>query len=162
MPFLKQWPLPKKIYFIERSIFFSILKWQNVILSQINEPKNFHFQDHHRNSTVSGVTVTSDSDPFDYDMSNRAQLPKGIEKIRPHLESMDNVPLLVSLFAGMVFLWIFVTLKNCFLKKNVSFPHEAIWGLDFFSARVDAFPHITSGRRPRVIGKCINECWETV
>lgn len=31
-------------------------------------------------------------------MSNRAQLPKGIENIRPHLESMDNVPLLVSLF----------------------------------------------------------------
>lgn len=43
-------------------------------------------------------SVTSDSDPFDYDMSNRAQLPKGIENIRPHLESMDNVPLLVSLF----------------------------------------------------------------
>ncbi len=31
-------------------------------------------------------------------MTNRAQLPKGIENIRPHLESMDNVPLLVSLF----------------------------------------------------------------
>ena len=34
---------------------------------------------------------------------------------------------------------------------NVSFPHEAIRGLDFFSAQVDAFPNITSGRRPRVI-----------
>ena len=34
---------------------------------------------------------------------------------------------------------------------NVSFPHEAIRGLDFFSAQVDAFPHIMSGRRPRVI-----------
>lgn len=44
------------------------------------------------------ASVTSDSDPFDYDMSNRAQLPKGIENIRPHLEAMDNVPLLVSLF----------------------------------------------------------------
>ncbi len=42
--------------------------------------------------------MTSDSDPFEYDMSNRAQLPKGIENIRPHLETMDNVPLLVSLF----------------------------------------------------------------
>ena len=58
----------------------------------------FKFQEH-RNSTVScRASVTSDSDPFDYDMSNRAQLPKGIENIRPHLESMDNVPLLVSLF----------------------------------------------------------------
>ncbi len=44
------------------------------------------------------VSVTSDSDPFEYDMSNRAQLPKGIENIRPHLQNMDNVPLLVSLF----------------------------------------------------------------
>ena len=32
------------------------------------------------------------------DVENRAQLPKGIENIRPHLETMDNVPLLVSLF----------------------------------------------------------------
>ena len=64
-------------------------------MNNFNDP----LQNYHRNSTVSGhVSVTSDSDPFDYDMSNRAQLPKGIEKIRPHLESMDNVPLLVSLF----------------------------------------------------------------
>lgn len=41
---------------------------------------------------------TSESDPFEYDMTNRAQLPKGIENIRPHLETMDDVPLLVSLF----------------------------------------------------------------
>ena len=33
------------------------------------------------------------------------------------------------------------------------FPHEAILGLDFFSAQVDAFPNITSGRRPQVINK---------
>ena len=42
------------------------------------------------------ASVVSDSDPFEYDMSNRAQLPEGIENIRPHLETMDNVPLLVS------------------------------------------------------------------
>jgi len=41
---------------------------------------------------------------------------------------------------------------------NVSFPHEAIRGLDFFSAQVDAFLYITSGRRPQVMEKCINEC----
>ena len=34
--------------------------------------------------------------------------------------------------------------------ENVAFPHEAIRGFNFFSAQVDAFPHITSGRRPRV------------
>lgn len=33
-----------------------------------------------------------------FDMSNRAKLPKGIENIRPHLETIDNVPLQVSLF----------------------------------------------------------------
>lgn len=33
-----------------------------------------------------------------FDMSNRAKLPKGIENIRPHLETVDNVPLQVSLF----------------------------------------------------------------
>eukprot|EP00088_Acartia_fossae_P036602 TRINITY_DN3780_c0_g1_i10.p1 TRINITY_DN3780_c0_g1~~TRINITY_DN3780_c0_g1_i10.p1 ORF type:complete len:1258 (-),score=324.01 TRINITY_DN3780_c0_g1_i10:602-4375(-) len=41
---------------------------------------------------------TSSSSMLQYDMSNRAQLPCGIENIRPHLEEMDNVPLLVSLF----------------------------------------------------------------
>ena len=35
---------------------------------------------------------------LEYDMNNRAQLPAGIENIRPHLDKMDNVPLLVSLF----------------------------------------------------------------
>ena len=41
---------------------------------------------------------SSSSSMLQYDMSNRAQLPCGIENIRPHLEEMDNVPLLVSLF----------------------------------------------------------------
>jgi len=36
--------------------------------------------------------------PLGFDMSNRAQLPTGIEEVRPHLENVDNVPLLVSLF----------------------------------------------------------------
>jgi hypothetical protein len=42
-------------------------------------------------------SASSDS-MLQYDMSNRAQLPCGIENIRPHLDTMDNVPLLVSLF----------------------------------------------------------------
>ena len=29
----------------------------------------------------------------------------------------------------------------CFFFRNVSFPHEAIRGSDFFSAQVDAFPY---------------------
>ncbi|XP_061182038.1 transmembrane protein 94-like [Saccostrea echinata] len=31
-------------------------------------------------------------------LDNRARLPRGIENIRPHLENVDNVPLLVNLF----------------------------------------------------------------
>ncbi|XP_064414923.1 transmembrane protein 94-like [Latimeria chalumnae] len=39
----------------------------------------------------------SESASFIEDL-NRAKLPKGIENIRPHLENIDNVPLLVPLF----------------------------------------------------------------
>ncbi|UXI15207.1 hypothetical protein NH340_JMT01150 [Sarcoptes scabiei] len=49
-----------------------------------------------RNTTAS--TMTEHSAPIAFDMSNRAKLPKGIANIRPHLENVDNVPLLVSLF----------------------------------------------------------------
>ncbi|PSN29814.1 hypothetical protein C0J52_24796, partial [Blattella germanica] len=41
---------------------------------------------------------TEQSAPVNFIMSNRAKLPRGIDKIRPHLELIDNVPLLVSLF----------------------------------------------------------------
>lgn len=43
-------------------------------------------------------TMTDHSAPIAFDMSNRAKLPKGIDNIRPHIENVDNVPLLVSLF----------------------------------------------------------------
>ncbi|XP_031353618.1 transmembrane protein 94 isoform X2 [Photinus pyralis] len=41
---------------------------------------------------------TEQSAPINFDLSNRANLPRGIDKIRPHIENIDNVPLLVSLF----------------------------------------------------------------
>ncbi|CAD7091091.1 unnamed protein product [Hermetia illucens] len=41
---------------------------------------------------------TEQSAPINFDMSNRAKLPRGIKNIRPHLEKVDNVPLQVSLF----------------------------------------------------------------
>ncbi|XP_060522096.1 transmembrane protein 94 isoform X2 [Cylas formicarius] len=41
---------------------------------------------------------TEQSAPINFDLSNRAKLPRGIDKIRPHIECIDNVPLLVSLF----------------------------------------------------------------
>ncbi|KAI8597036.1 hypothetical protein EDD21DRAFT_229650 [Dissophora ornata] len=51
------------------------------------------------------ILLSSASDPFgastgyleSYDI--KAQLPRGIENIRPHLESVDDIPLHVSLFA---------------------------------------------------------------
>jgi hypothetical protein len=52
--------------------------------------------------SLSRATESSGTDqspvPIAFDISNRAKLPKGIENIRPHLENVDNVPLLVSLF----------------------------------------------------------------
>lgn len=49
--------------------------------------------------SMSCLTDSSDqSVQVNFDMSNRAKLPRGIENIRPHLENVDNVPLLVSLF----------------------------------------------------------------
>ncbi|XP_064477811.1 transmembrane protein 94-like isoform X2 [Ornithodoros turicata] len=52
--------------------------------------------------TIDGApSPSSDTDssaPVAFDISNRAKLPRGIENIRPHMEQVDNVPLLVSLF----------------------------------------------------------------
>ncbi|XP_068140127.1 LOW QUALITY PROTEIN: endoplasmic reticulum magnesium-transporting P-type ATPase [Drosophila tropicalis] len=49
--------------------------------------------------SISTLTESTDqSAPINFDMSNRAKLPRGIENIRPHLEQVDNVPLQVSLF----------------------------------------------------------------
>ncbi|CAH3997651.1 unnamed protein product [Pieris brassicae] len=49
--------------------------------------------------SLSCLTDSTDhSAPLHFDMSNRAKLPRGIENIRPHIEQVDNVPLLVSLF----------------------------------------------------------------
>lgn len=44
------------------------------------------------------ITDKQTTAPIAFDISNRAKLPEGIENIRPHLENVDNVPLLVSLF----------------------------------------------------------------
>ena len=49
-------------------------------------------------SALPGLESLSSSTSSIVDTNNRAQLPAGIENIRPHLEKMDNVPLLVSLF----------------------------------------------------------------
>lgn len=50
------------------------------------------------NDNAEGLTKDEGFESLAFDMSNRAKLPKGIENIRPHLETVDNVPLQVSLF----------------------------------------------------------------
>ncbi|XP_050510004.1 transmembrane protein 94 isoform X2 [Diabrotica virgifera virgifera] len=53
----------------------------------------------HEWQSLSNLTESTEhSAPINFDMSNRAKLPRGIDKIRPHIELIDNVPLLVSLF----------------------------------------------------------------
>lgn len=46
---------------------------------------------------TSRTSQGDNSDPA-YVFPNRAQLPKGVSNVRPHLETKDNVPLLVNLY----------------------------------------------------------------
>ncbi|CAM1310652.1 KIAA0195 (predicted) [Pycnogonum litorale] len=75
--------------------------------SALIEPSEIEFtisyvddnEEHRLSLNQSQDSESSDqSSTVGYDMSNRANLPKGIENIRPHLKNVDNVPLLVSLF----------------------------------------------------------------
>ncbi|XP_044759855.1 transmembrane protein 94 isoform X2 [Coccinella septempunctata] len=77
--------------------------------NSINDSKNAQQQDSsalfssintsHDWQSMSCLTDSTDrTAPVNFDMSNRAKLPRGIDKIRPHIELIDNVPLLVSLF----------------------------------------------------------------
>lgn len=51
------------------------------------------------NQSLSLLTESSEqSAQIPIYMSNRAKLPRGIKNIEPHIENVDNVPLLVSLF----------------------------------------------------------------
>lgn len=60
--------------------------------------KDSAMDDEHCRSLSCLTDSTEQSAPINFDMSNRAKLPRGIENIQPHLENVDNVPLLVSLF----------------------------------------------------------------
>ncbi|XP_076443312.1 transmembrane protein 94-like isoform X2 [Babylonia areolata] len=55
--------------------------------------------DHQSDSRYTSSYVTDyTDDSLTGALDNRAQLPRGIDQIRPHLEQVDNVPLLVNLF----------------------------------------------------------------
>ncbi|KAL3876613.1 hypothetical protein ACJMK2_034434 [Sinanodonta woodiana] len=58
---------------------------------------NFDSDDGESRHTSSYFTENTE-DSFTGGLDNRAKLPRGIQNIRPHLRSIDNVPLLVNLF----------------------------------------------------------------
>lgn len=66
-------------------------------LSDVNEEHD-HLVQPQAEATRDCIDNTEGFDSLAFDMSNRAKLPKGIENIRPHLETVDNIPLQVSLF----------------------------------------------------------------
>ncbi|KAG5891721.1 hypothetical protein JTB14_000324 [Gonioctena quinquepunctata] len=71
---------------------------ENESISQESMPLNPDSNTHEWQSLSNLTESTEQSAPINFDMSNRAKLPRGIDKIRPHIEYIDNVPLLVSLF----------------------------------------------------------------
>ncbi|XP_050295588.1 transmembrane protein 94 isoform X2 [Anthonomus grandis grandis] len=68
------------------------------VTSQDSVPVHADSTTHDWQSLSCLTDSTEQSAPINFDMSNRAKLPRGIDKIRPHIELIDNVPLLVSLF----------------------------------------------------------------
>ncbi|XP_066253701.1 transmembrane protein 94 isoform X1 [Euwallacea similis] len=71
---------------------------QDDVASQESVPVHAESTTHDWQSLSCLTDSTEQSAPINFDMSNRAKLPRGIDKIRPHIELIDNVPLLVSLF----------------------------------------------------------------
>lgn len=69
-------------------------------VEQANSSCDDMFQSTEYDDTQGTESSTKDEsfESLAFDMSNRAKLPKGVENIRPHLETVDNIPLQVSLF----------------------------------------------------------------
>lgn len=49
------------------------------------------------------VQNTGELNSSNCEPQGQSQLPRGIKNIRPHLDNVDDVPLLVPLFTGMCF-----------------------------------------------------------
>lgn len=58
----------------------------------------FALDDTNADAETENSTRDEEFESIAFDMANRAKLPRGIKDIRPHLETVDNVPLQVSLF----------------------------------------------------------------
>ena len=72
--------------------------------------------------------------------------PSCVGKSTASARSLSQVLLGNCIFLQTFFTAIFTMITYYKSSRYVSFPLEAIQGLDFFSAHVDAFPYITSGR----------------
>lgn len=55
-------------------------------------------EDNNNNQSLSCLSESSESATQMPYLANRAKLPRGIQNIEPHIQNVDNVPLLVSLF----------------------------------------------------------------
>ncbi|XP_033095289.1 transmembrane protein 94-like isoform X1 [Anneissia japonica] len=66
----------------------------------LNQERQRHFSETFSDTDADTESVT-DPGSTGFDIFNRAKLPRGIQNIRPHLDQVDNVPLLVPLFTDV-------------------------------------------------------------
>ena len=65
--------------------------WLNLVHRRRSHfPPHFRGEGEECRSRETSAGSDSEGVPFEYDIPNRAQMPIGIENIRPHLENMDN------------------------------------------------------------------------
>ncbi|XP_072029353.1 LOW QUALITY PROTEIN: transmembrane protein 94-like [Amphiura filiformis] len=103
--------------------------------------------------TISHYTESDTTGGFD--ITNRAKLPRGIENIRPHLEKVDNVPLLVPLFTDVTHAttreMIQIMQENsevvCCMGSSVSIKNVSIFSQADISIGVEPlYPHVCLNR----------------
>ena len=113
-----------------------------------NEEENCDEEDPNDSSMASSVLSI-----YNATMSHiRARLPKGIENVRPHIEKVDNVPLLVSLFTecssdtitNMLEIMqenseVILCIGNAWNHENISIFSQADIGMSLIPQHVD-FP----------------------
>ncbi|GCC31474.1 hypothetical protein chiPu_0009932 [Chiloscyllium punctatum] len=94
---------------------------QNIVEQQDSEIQRLMREDGSLPETDGERTPGSNTCSFMEDL-NRAKLPRGIENIRPHLEHVDNVPLLVPLFTDCTAEYVFVVTTALVLASMAQLP----------------------------------------
>ncbi|KAJ8953919.1 hypothetical protein NQ318_019159 [Aromia moschata] len=155
---------------------FNIAKGSDIDDSSSHDSVPIHDSTTHDWQSLSNLTEsTEQSAPINFDMSNRAKLPRGIDKIRPHIELIDNVPLLVSLFTDctptatremlrimqdyMEIVCIMGSSENCdnagiFMQADASISVEPLYPQ--LCQKIDVFKRPDSCRGPTDISRDLN------